>query len=76
MPWSETSLEILRGPSDGHDLNAVSAAFAGIAETGTLALVSGAETPTTLKKRLRQAADGLRQGRPVARAPGKWAATA
>ena len=65
MPWSETSLEILRGPSDGHDLNAVSAAFAGIAETGTLALVSGAENPTTLKKRLRQTADGLRQGRPV-----------
>ena len=41
MPWSDTTLEILRGPSDGHDLNAVSAAFAGIAETGTLALVSG-----------------------------------
>ena len=30
MPWSETTLEILRGPSDGHDLNAVSAAFAGL----------------------------------------------
>ena len=48
MPWSETSLEILRGASDGRDLNAVSAAFAGIAETGTLALVSGADNPTTL----------------------------
>ena len=48
MPWSETTLEILRGPSDGHDLNAVSAAFAGIAETGTLALVSGPDNPTTL----------------------------
>ncbi len=48
MPWSETSLEVLRGPSDGHDLNAISAAFVGIAETGTLALVSGAENPTTL----------------------------
>lgn len=48
MPWSETSLELLRGPSDGHDLNAVSATFVGIAETGTLALVSGAENPTTL----------------------------
>ena len=48
MPWSETSLEILRGPSEGHDLNAVSAAFAGIAETGTIALVSGADNPTTL----------------------------
>lgn len=48
MPWSETSLEILRGPSDGADANAVSAAFAGIAETGTLALVSGPDNPTTL----------------------------
>ena len=48
MPWSATSLEILHGASDGRDLNAVSAAFAGIAETGTLALVSGADNPTTL----------------------------
>jgi L-lactate dehydrogenase complex protein LldG len=48
MPWSDTSLEILRGPSDGGDVNAVSAAFAGIAETGTLALVSGPDNPTTL----------------------------
>ena len=29
MPWGATALEISRGPSDGHDLNAVSAAFAG-----------------------------------------------
>jgi L-lactate dehydrogenase complex protein LldG len=48
MPWGETALEVLHGPSDGRDLNAVSAAFAGIAETGTLALVSGADNPTTL----------------------------
>jgi L-lactate dehydrogenase complex protein LldG len=48
LPWSETSLEIAHGPSDGHDLNAASVAFAGVAETGTLALVSGAENPTTL----------------------------
>jgi L-lactate dehydrogenase complex protein LldG len=48
MPWSETALDIQRGPSDGGDLNAVSAAFAGIAETGTLALVSGPDNPTTL----------------------------
>jgi L-lactate dehydrogenase complex protein LldG len=47
-PWGETSLEILHGPSDGRDANAVSAAFAGIAETGTLTLVSGADNPTTL----------------------------
>ncbi len=48
MPWSATALEIARGPSDGHDLNAVSAAFAAVAESGTLALVSGADNPTTL----------------------------
>jgi L-lactate dehydrogenase complex protein LldG len=48
MPWGETSLEILYGPSDGGDVNAVSAAFAGIAESGTLALVSGPDNPTTL----------------------------
>ena len=48
MPWSDTTLEISRGPSDGGDVNAVSAAFAGIAETGTLALVSGPDNPTTL----------------------------
>jgi L-lactate dehydrogenase complex protein LldG len=48
MPWSDTTLEISRGPSDGGDINAVSVAFAGIAETGTLALVSGSDNPTTL----------------------------
>jgi L-lactate dehydrogenase complex protein LldG len=48
LPWGETSLDIQRGPSDGRDPNSVSAAFAGVAETGTLALVSGADNPTTL----------------------------
>lgn len=48
MPWDATSLEILHGASDGHDASAVSMAFAGIAETGTLALVSGPANPTTL----------------------------
>ena len=48
MPWAATTLEISHGPSDGHDLNAVSAAFAAVAETGTLALVSGVDNPTTL----------------------------
>jgi L-lactate dehydrogenase complex protein LldG len=33
---------------EGDDLNAVSAAFAAVAETGTLALVSGPDNPTTL----------------------------
>ncbi len=48
MPWGATALELSRGASDGHDHNAVSAAFAAVAETGTLALVSGPANPTTL----------------------------
>jgi L-lactate dehydrogenase complex protein LldG len=48
MPWGATALELSSGASDGHDPNAVSAAFAAVAETGTLALVSGAANPTTL----------------------------
>jgi len=48
MPWSEAALDIRVGPSAGDDLNAVSYAFAGVAETGTLALLSGSENPTTL----------------------------
>jgi L-lactate dehydrogenase complex protein LldG len=48
MPWGETALEVLQGPSDGHDLNGLSGAFAGVAETGTLALCSGPENPTTI----------------------------
>jgi len=48
MPWSATTLEVAHGASDGHDLNAVSFAFAAVAESGTLALTSGPANPTTL----------------------------
>ena len=48
MPWDATTLEIAHGASDGHDLNAVSAAFAAVAESGTLAMVSGPDNPSTL----------------------------
>jgi L-lactate dehydrogenase complex protein LldG len=48
MPWQETPLEIAIGPSRGADLNALSHAFGGVAETGTLALASGPHNPTTL----------------------------
>jgi L-lactate dehydrogenase complex protein LldG len=49
VPWGDApALEILRGRSDGHDLAAVSHAFAAVAETGTLVLVSGPDNPTTL----------------------------
>ena len=45
---SEQNLELRKGPSDGGDLSGVSHAMAGIAETGTLALVSGKDNPTTI----------------------------
>jgi L-lactate dehydrogenase complex protein LldG len=48
MPWGATALELSHGASDGHDPNAVSVAFAAVAESGTLALTSGADNPTTL----------------------------
>lgn len=48
MPWERTALDVSRGASEGGDLNAVSHAFGGIAETGTLALVSGPDNPSTL----------------------------
>jgi L-lactate dehydrogenase complex protein LldG len=48
MPWQSTALELQVGASDGRDLNSVSFAFAGVAETGTLVLTSGAANPTTL----------------------------
>ena len=49
VPWSsEATLEIRHGASDGHDLAAVSHAFGAVAETGTLALLSGPDNPVTL----------------------------
>ena len=48
MPWSDTALDLAHGPSQGGDLNAVSHAFGGVAETGTLIMVSGHENPSTL----------------------------
>jgi len=48
MPWENTVIEVGHGRSDGADLNAVSHAIAGVAETGTLVLVAGPENPTTL----------------------------
>ena len=47
--WDTTPiLEIQRGAAVGDDLVTVTGAFSAVAETGTLVLVSGAETPTTL----------------------------
>ncbi len=44
----EPQLAVSIGPSDGHDLAGLSHAVAGVAETGTVVLTSGADNPTTL----------------------------
>ena len=41
-------MALSQGPSTGHDLNAISVASAGFAETGSLMLTSGQDNPTTL----------------------------
>ena len=49
LPWQATgAVEIKHGASDGNDLVAVSHAFGGIAETGTLCVLSGPDNPVTL----------------------------
>ncbi len=49
IPWyEERNLQVTIGPSEGTDEVTVSHAAAGIAETGTLALTSGRDNPTTL----------------------------
>lgn len=49
IPWGRTPLlKIARGKPDPKDEVGLSGAFAGIAETGTLMLVSGPDTPSTL----------------------------
>jgi L-lactate dehydrogenase complex protein LldG len=49
IPWSERPLlRIRRGRAEEGDAVSLTPSFAAIAETGTLMLISGAETPTTL----------------------------
>jgi L-lactate dehydrogenase complex protein LldG len=49
LSWhSEPQIERLSGPSDGRDPVSLSHAFAGVAESGTLVLLSGPDNPTTL----------------------------
>ncbi len=48
-PWDrQATLEIARGASDGTDDAGVSHALGAVAETGTLALASGPDNPTTV----------------------------
>lgn len=50
LDWAgaEPLLKVSAGASDGQDRVSLTPAFAAIGETGTLMLISGAETPTTL----------------------------
>ncbi|MFQ5783668.1 MAG: lactate utilization protein C [Alphaproteobacteria bacterium] len=49
IPWdARPLLSLRRGPAQADDAAGITGAFAGIAETGTLMLVSGAEHPSTL----------------------------
>lgn len=47
LPWSTAGLEMQPRPAKDRDLVGVTGAFCAIAETGTLMMLSGAETPAT-----------------------------
>ena len=47
LPWSTAGLEMQSRPAREQDMVGVTGAFCAIAETGTLMLLSGAETPAT-----------------------------
>jgi len=48
LPWSDTALEVSTGIAGAEDVVSVTPSFAGVAETGSLMLRSGADTPYTL----------------------------
>ncbi len=48
MPWEKAGLEISAGAAEAADMTGYAEAFRGIAETGTLMLVSGPDTPTSI----------------------------
>jgi L-lactate dehydrogenase complex protein LldG len=49
IDWKKTPLlTVATGPSDGNDLVGLSVALAGVAETGTLVMASGPQSPITL----------------------------
>jgi L-lactate dehydrogenase complex protein LldG len=47
LPWNAAGLEMQSRPATNQDLVGVTGAFCAIAETGTLMMLSGAETPAT-----------------------------
>jgi L-lactate utilization protein LutC len=47
LPWSTAGLNMRSHPANNHDLVGVTGAFCAIAETGTLMMLSGPDTPAT-----------------------------
>jgi len=47
LPWGSAGLEMQSRPAKNEDLVGVTGAFCAIAETGTLMMLSGADTPAT-----------------------------
>lgn len=45
LPWAKSGLEVQARPPSGDDRIGITGAFAAVAETGTLMLMSGPETP-------------------------------
>ncbi len=48
MPWSAAGLEVQARAARGSDLVGITGAFCAVAETGTLMLLSGEDTPATV----------------------------
>lgn len=49
LPWENApSLDVWIGPSDGRQLAGLSHAFAGVAESGTVVMLSGPDNPSTV----------------------------
>ena len=47
LPWSTAGLDMQSRPAKNQDLLGITSAFCAIAETGTLMMLSGADTPAT-----------------------------
>ena len=75
LPWTATTLTIEDGPAQADDRVGLSHAFAGIAETGTLALVSGPNNPATLNfcRRRISSSSKRRRSSAITRLAGKCA---
>ena len=85
IPWGERPLlRLRRGRAEAGDAVSLTPCLAAIAETGTLMLVSGADTPTTLNflpdthivvVRAGQVVAGYEDGWDLVRAQGAWPRT-